>query len=166
MASSSSSTAVLVAGSALLAVAGLGYLAATTTTSRSSSLVGLEQEDTEIQAREVCEIYQRLLVALQATCQDLVQQIAPYQAHLPVHLLKAALATELERALQCHQNELLAEYDMDLDCFDDAVRDFCEHNHDWQVQQAVTKFQTFWKNCADELFPKVEDAARVDSSSG
>jgi len=156
MASSSSSTAVLVAGSALLAAAGLGYLAATTT-SRSSLVV---EQDTEIQAREVCEIYQRLLVALQATCQDLVHQIAPYQAHLPVHQLKAALATELERALQCHRSELLAEYDMDRACFDDAVRDFCEHNHDWQVQQAVTKFQTFWKNCADELFPKVENAAR------
>jgi len=160
---SSSSTAVLVAGSALLAAAGLGYLAATTS---RSSLVVLAEQDTEIQAREVCEIYERLLVALQATCRDLVHQIAPYHPHLPVHQLKAALATELERALQCHQSELLAEYDMDRDCFDDAVRDFCEHNH-WQVQQAVTKFQTFWKNCADELFPtKVENAARQKTSSG
>jgi hypothetical protein len=141
-----------VAGSALLAAAGLGYLA---TTRRARFIVNAREptvNDNEITAAEVCEIYARLLTALQATCQDLVCQIAPYRLHLPSRELKVALATELERALRRHQQQLLSEKDIDLECFDDAVRDLIEHNHS-QVKQAVTKFQMFWRNCANELFP-------------
>ena len=149
-ASSSSSAAVLVAGSALLAAAGLGYLA--TTRRARNALVPTVHDQNEITAAEVCEIYARLLTALQATYQDLVCQIAPYRPHLPSRELKVALATELERALRKQQEQILSERDIDMECFDNAVRDLMEHNHS-QVKQAVTKFQMFWRNCANELFP-------------
>ena len=147
--SSSSSAAVLVAGSALLAAAGLGYLA---TTRRARNALAPTVHDNEITAAEVCEIYARLLTALQATYQDLVCQIDPYRPHLPNREVKVALATELERALRRHQEQILSERDIDMECFDSAVRDLMEHNHS-QVKQAVTKFQMFWSNCANELFP-------------
>lgn len=151
-ASSSSSAAVLVAGSALLAAAGLGYLATTRRARFLRNALVPTVNDNEITAAEVCEIYGRLLTALQATYLDLVRQIAPYRPHLPSRELKAALATELERALQRHQQQILSEKDIDMECFDDAVRDLMDHNHS-QVKQAVTKFQIFWENCANELFP-------------
>lgn len=172
MASSpASSTAVIVAGSALLAAAGLGYLAASTGSSNASSWPltpspDSNADDEEITAAEVCEIYARLLAALQATRDDLVRQIAPYyhQRHaaaaVPAREWKAALATELETALRQHQAELLQEYDIDRDCWEDAVRDFLEHSDgNERVRQIVTKFQLFWRNCADELFPMNDDAS-------
>ena len=164
--SASSSTAVLVAGSALLAAAGLGYLATTRRSSgkkawsAESSTVN-NDDDNEITAAEVCEIYTRLLTALQTTCQDLVRQIAPYRPHLPSRELKVALATELERALRRHQHQILSEKDIDLECFDEAVRDLVEHNHT-QVKQSVTKFQMFWRNCANELFPVVNSTVDLE----
>ena len=165
--SASSSTAVLVAGSALLAAAGLGYLATTRRASSKkawsaeSSTVNNNNDDNEITAAEVCEIYTRLLTALQTTCQELVRQIAPYRPHLPSRELKVALATELERALRRHQHQILSEKDIDLECFDEAVRDLVEHNHT-QVKQSVTKFQMFWRNCANELFPVVNSTVDLE----
>ena len=160
--SSPSSAAVIVAGSALLAAASWGYFATSRRRAQrhrggdidaAAAAAAMPHNDNEITAAEVCEIYERLLSALQATCQDLVRQIAPYQPHLPRRELRKALATELERALRRHQRQLLSEKDIDLECFDDAVRDLMGHNQNWQVQQAVTKFQIFWRNCADDLFP-------------
>jgi sulfur transfer complex TusBCD TusB component (DsrH family) len=111
MTASSSSTAVLVAGSALLAAAGLRYLVATTNSTmtsnnnKPSSSVLLLSED--ITAREVCEIYYRLLADLQLTYLDLVRQIQTRLQELrgAGHLLDDDDVSDTAAAAADHQSQ-------------------------------------------------------------
>lgn len=168
--SPSSSTAVIVAGSALLAAAGLRYLAAAASfTSNHKQQQLLLLHDDDITAREVCEIYYRLLADLQLTYLELVRQIQTRVQELRAaasagqgpdiklqqkltklpapNLLSAALRVELERALSRKQSALLAEFDIHKECLDEAVREFLSEG-DGEVRRAVTTFRTFWESAA------------------
>lgn len=151
-ASASSSTAVLVAGSALLAAAGLRYWAGAAHSNTNNKLL-----PDDITSPEVCEIYYRLLTDLQWIYQDLVRQIQLRLCDLSAaghdiptnHKLlsesEALLRSELETAKSTKLSALLAEFDIDNDCLEAAVADFLAEGN-CEVRRAVTTFRTFWES--------------------
>jgi hypothetical protein len=163
--SSSSSTAVLVAGSALL-VAGLSFglmgynSSGAGAKSRSSALVVSDidnDEDTNsdfITASEVAKIFDRLFLEMQGVLSQLMQQIQQIQMSgqtIPEKQLQQLLRQEMERALVVKQGMIIEEFDLDMDCLEEATWEFLEKGDEYPlVKKAVERFQKLWEGATGE----------------
>jgi hypothetical protein len=159
--SSSSSTAVLVAGSALL-MAGLsfglmGLNSSGGRNSRALVVTDIDEDDDSsdnITAGEVAKIFDRLFLEMQGVLAQLMQQIQQIQQSgqtIPEGQLKQLLRAEMERALVVKQGMVLEEFDLDLDCLEEATWEFLEkegeHN---DVKKAVERFQKLWESATGD----------------
>ena len=163
MSRSSSSTAVLVAGSALLA-AGLGWTYWQSSNSSSSrdqpKYVGDIDEladdldDDCITADEVAKCFDRLFMELQGVLSQLMQQIQAIQMsgqQIPEAQLQSLLRAEMERALQVKQKIICDDMNMDYDCLEEATWEFLQNETEHaQVKRAVDRFQKLWESTTGE----------------
>jgi hypothetical protein len=162
MSSSSSSTAVLVAGSALL-MAGLSFglmglnSSGGSRNSRALVVTDIDEEDSNsdnITPNEVAKIFDRLFLEMQGVLAQLMQQIQQIQQSgqtIPEAQLKQLLRAEMERALVVKQGMVIEEFDLDLDCLEEATWEFLEkegeHN---DVKKAVERFQKLWESATGD----------------
>jgi hypothetical protein len=159
--SSSSSTAVLVAGSALL-VAGLsfglmGLNSSGGKGSRALVVSDIDEEDSNsdnITADEVAKIFDRLFMEMQGVLAQLMQQIQQIQQSgqtIPEAQLKQLLRAEMERALVVKQGMVIEEFDLDLDCLEEATWEFMEKEGEYpDVKKAVERFQKLWESATGD----------------
>ena len=163
--------AIALAGSAILLVAGLGYMALSGGDSDSSSskskaisdsLVVVTDIDEGgdgdgadcITAQEVTKIFDRLFREMQAIFGQLLQQIQAIQMsgqNIPEVQLRAMLRGEMERALTAKQKLILDEFDMDIECLEEATWEFLKTEDKYpELKTAVNRFQKFWENVSNE----------------
>jgi hypothetical protein len=158
--SSSSSTAVLVAGSALL-MAGLsfglmGLNSSGGRNSRALVVTDIDEDDTSdnITANEVAKIFDRLFLEMQGVLAQLMQQIQQIQQSgqtIPEAQLKQLLRAEMERALVVKQGMVIEEFDLDLDCLEEATWEFLEKEGEHpEVKKAVERFQKLWESATGD----------------
>jgi hypothetical protein len=150
---SSSSTALI--GSALLVAAA----AATTFYSSKSSTKNIaeieENEDGDfITAEEVCKIFDRLFIEMQAVLAQLSQQVQQIQMSgqvIPEKQLRQLLKGEYERALTMKQQQVFEDFDVDEDCLEEATWEFLEKGEEYPgVKRTVERFQKLWENVSGE----------------
>jgi hypothetical protein len=163
MSSSSSSTAVLVAGSALL-MAGLsfGLMGLNSSGGRNSRALVVtdidegddDQNSDNITPGEVAKIFDRLFMEMQGVLAQLMQQIQQIQQSgqtIPEAQLKQLLRAEMERALVVKQGMVIEEFDMDLDCLEEATWEFLEKEGEHaDVKKAVERFQKLWESATGD----------------
>jgi hypothetical protein len=153
----STSTKLLV-GSALImaAVAAKSYMSNKTDTSSSHELVEFDDENEGdfITGDDVCKVFDRLFMEMQAVLAQLshtVQQIQMSGQVIPEKQLRQLLITEYERALTVKQQQALDEADMDYDCFEEATWEFLEKDEEYpKVKKSVERFQKLWENVSGE----------------
>jgi len=155
---SSSSTAVLVAGSLLVAGLGYGFLSMNSKPSSSSREITEIDDDEDhgdfITADEVAKIFDRLFLEMQSVFAQLMQQIQQIQQmgqQLPERQIKGLLHGEMERALTSKQKLVLDEHDIDYDCLEEATWEFLEKENEYpKVKHAVERFQKLWETATGE----------------
>lgn len=147
-------TIVPVAGS-LLAIAGYYYYTnRTSNQNKSSEIADIEDDDDMIEADDVVQIFDRLFLELQHVLQQIMQQIQQLQMmgqQIPEHQLKNLLKAEMQRALQAKQTQIVEQdFDMDMDCLEEATWEFINEDQNQKVIQAVERFQKLWENATGE----------------
>jgi hypothetical protein len=150
---SPSSSALLVAGSAALLVAGIGmlstYQAQQPAAAAASSLQEVD-EDECITENDVAKIFDKLFLEMQAVLSQLMQQLQQIQMAgqmIPEKQVKAILRSEMERALLVKQKLVLEQFDIDYDCLEEATWEFLEKEDEYpKVKKAVERFQRLWEN--------------------
>lgn len=155
-----STSSKLLVGSALLmaVVAAKSYMSNQTDTSNTShELVEFDDDENEgdyITGDEVCKVFDRLFMEMQAVLAQLshtVQQIQMSGQVIPEKQLRQLLITEYERALTVKQQQALNEADMDYDCFEEATWEFLEKEEEYpKVKKSVERFQKLWENVSGE----------------
>jgi hypothetical protein len=155
MSSSSSSTKLLIGSAALLVAA-----AAAPYFMNKSSSHGLEEIDEEdehqdfITEEDVCKVFDRLFMEMQAVLAQLSQTIQQIQMSgqvIPEKQLRQILKAEYERALLVKQKQALEEADMDYDCFEEATWEFLDKEEEHpKVKKSVERFQKLWENVSGE----------------
>ncbi|KAG7346343.1 hypothetical protein IV203_005411 [Nitzschia inconspicua] len=152
---SSSSTKLLIGSAALLVAAA----AAPYFMNKASSRGGLEEIDEDehqdfITEEDVCKIFDRLFLEMQAVLAQLsqtVQQIQMSGQVIPEKQLRQILKSEYERALLVKQKQALEEADMDYDCFEEATWEFLDNEKEHpKVKKSVERFQKLWENVSGE----------------
>eukprot|EP00536_Pseudo-nitzschia_multiseries_P009145 jgi/Psemu1/306325/fgenesh1_kg.250_\ len=155
------STKVLL-GSALLvaAVAARSYLSNESSESHSNELAEIDDDDDEydegdfITGDDVCKVFDRLFMEMQAVLAQLsqtVQQIQMSGQVIPEQQLRQLLITEYQRALTVKQKQALDEADMDYDCFEEATWEFLDKEDEYpKVKKSVERFQKLWENVSGE----------------
>jgi len=162
MTSSTSSTAVLVAGSAALLVAGIGMLSrshqqANNNNNNTSTLAEIDEDFDEsecITEDEVAKLFDSLFVEMQGILSQLMQQVQQLQMAgqvIPEKQLKTIVKNEMERALLVKQKALLEQFDMDYECWEQATWEFLEKEEQHpKVKKAVERFQRLWESATGE----------------
>lgn len=153
MPSSSSSTAVLVAGSAALLVAGIGMLSQFQQQSTITDIDDMHEDDF-ITEQEVVKIFDRLFLEMQGVFSQLMQQVQQLQQmgqRIPQKQLEQLIRSEMERALAVKQQTVLDQFDIDYDCLEEATWEFLEDEEKYpKVKRAVEKFQKLWENATGD----------------
>jgi len=107
-----------------------------------------------ITAQEVTKVFDRLFMDMQNVLSQLMQQIQQIQMSgqsIPEAQLKQLLRQEMERALAVKQDQILEEFDMDLDCLEEATWEFMEKEKEFPtVTKAVDRFQKLWEGATGE----------------
>lgn len=142
----------------MAAVAAKSYMSNQTDTSNTShELVEFDDDENEgdyITGDEVCKVFDRLFMEMQAVLAQLshtVQQIQMSGQVIPEKQLRQLLITEYERALTVKQQQALNEADMDYDCFEEATWEFLEKEEEYpKVKKSVERFQKLWENVSGE----------------
>lgn len=148
-------------GSALLVVAAAAsnYMSSSSSSRRtdgsSRELVEIDEEDGDfITADDVCKVFDRLFLEMQAVLAQLsqtVQQIQMSGQVIPEKQLRQLLKSEYERALTVKQKQTLEEADMDYDCFAEATWEFLDKEDEYpKVRKSVERFQKLWENVSGE----------------
>jgi hypothetical protein len=150
---SSSSTVLL--GSALLVAAAAAATTFMNSKPKSREIAEIDEDEGDfISAEEVCKIFDRLFLEMQAVLAQLSHQIQQIQQSgqvIPEKQLRQLLKAEFERALGVKQKDVLEEYDMDEDCLEEATWEFLEKPEEhMKVKKAVERFQKLWENVSGE----------------
>jgi hypothetical protein len=150
----SSSSSVLL-GSALLVAAAAAATTFMKSKPKSREIAEIDEDEGDfISAEEVCKIFDRLFLEMQAVLAQLSHQIQQIQQSgqvIPEKQLRQLLKAEFERALGVKQKEVLEEYDMDEDCLEEATWEFLEKPEEHsKVKKAVERFQKLWENVSGE----------------
>lgn len=159
MTTTRSSTAILIAGSAIVATA-VGYwtLSAKSTSGGNGYEVGdIDDEelnsDEIITSDEIVKIFDKLFLELQAAFAQLMQQVHQIEASgqkIEPKQLKGLIRAELERALTVKQKQIVEEeFDMDIACCEEATWEFVNEKNA-AVCKAVERFQKMWENVTGE----------------
>lgn len=154
MSSGSSTSTLLVAGSALLVASlGLGLMSSLKGGSDPSDLGDIEDEEF-ITEDDVAKVFDRLFLEMQGVLSQLMQQIQQLQMAgqmIPEKQLKGLLRAEMERALTIKQKIILEQFDIDYDCLEEATWEFLENEEEHsKVKRAVERFQKLWENATGD----------------
>lgn len=149
-----SSSTVLI-GSALVLAAAAAAMQFSGSSSSSREIAEIDEDESDfITADEVCRIFDRLFLEMQAVLAQLSQQIQQIQMsgqQIPERQLRQLLRGEFERALGIKQKVILEEFDMDEDCLEEATWEFLEKEEEYpKVKKAVERFQKLWENVSGE----------------
>lgn len=152
------SSSTLLLGSALVVAAAAATIQFSSSASSSKSTEIAEIDDMGegdfITADEVCKIFDRLFLEMQAVLAQLSQQVQQIQMsgqQIPERQLRQLLKGEFERALGVKQKMILEEYDMDEDCLEEATWEFFDNEDEYpKVKKAVVRFQRLWENVSGE----------------
>jgi hypothetical protein len=113
----------------------------------------LNEED-YITEEDVCKVFDRLFMEMQAVLAQLsqtVQQIQMSGQHIPEKQLRQILKSEYERALLVKQKQALDEVDIDYDCFEEATWEFLDSPENYpKAKRSVERFQKLWENVSGE----------------
>lgn len=125
--------------------------------SRALVVTDIDEDDSNsdnITPNEVAKIFDRLFLEMQGVLAQLMQQIQQIQQSgqtIPEAQLKQLLRAEMERALVVKQGMVIEEFDLDLDCLEEATWEFLEkegkHN---DVKKAVERFQKLWESATGD----------------
>jgi hypothetical protein len=161
--SSSSSSVLLMAGSALLVAAAVSQLLPSSkkkdrsSSSSSTADVDVDVNDVEslfITDDEVCKIFDRLFMDMQAFMANLTQQIRQIQMsgqNLPDEQITSILVSEFERFLGAKQAAVFDEFNVDADCLEEAVWEFMdEPERHPKVVKSVERFQRLYETFSGE----------------
>lgn len=158
----SSSTVLL--GSALL-VAAAAYYSSKGNDSRE--ITEIDDEDFITEA-DVCKIFDRLFLEMQAVLAQLSQQIQQIQMsgqQIPERQLRGLLKGEFERTLAIKQQQVLDEFDIDESCLEEATWEFLEKEEEFpKVKAAVERFQRLWENISGESIVGVRPGKQMDTN--
>lgn len=150
---SSSNSTVLIGSALILAAVAAAVNFSSAGTSREIDEID-EDEGDYITADEVCKIFDRLFMEMNAVLAQLSQQIQQIQMSgqsIPEKQLRQLLKGEFERALGVKQKQVFEEYDMDEDCLEEATWEFLEKEEEYpKVKKAVERFQKLWENVSGE----------------
>ena len=151
---SSTSTTVLIGSAALLMAAAAATLYGQNNITPTIAEIDDEDESDFITADEVVKLFDRLFMEMQAVLAQLSQQIQAMSMQgqqIPEPQIRQILKGEFERALDAKQKQVLAEYDMDEDCLEEAVWEFLENEQEFpKVKKSVERFQRLWENISGE----------------
>jgi hypothetical protein len=173
---SSSSSTVLVAGSALAAAIGIGYLVFGGSNSEKNKEDSYEVLDIDddgggdddkyfqdvheydqgemISPDDIIGIFDKLFLEIQAIFAQLMQQVQQIQMAgqmIPEQQLRQLIRGELERALTVKQKIIIDEqYNIDIDCCEEATWEFILKDKNADVIKSVERFQKFWENATGE----------------
>lgn len=148
-----------IVGSAMLlsAFAAIAYLISSSPPNSETSRDLGEIDDDEndfITRDDVCKIFDRLFMEMQAVLAQLsqtVQQIQMSGQVIPEQQLRQLLVTEYKRALTIKQTQALKEADIDYDCFEEATWEFLDKEDEYpKVKISVERFQKLWENISGE----------------
>ena len=124
--------------------------------SRALVVTDIDEDDTSdnITANEVAKIFDRLFLEMQGVLAQLMQQIQQIQQSgqtIPEAQLKQLLRAEMERALVVKQGMVIEEFDLDLDCLEEATWEFLEKEGEHpEVKKAVERFQKLWESATGD----------------
>jgi hypothetical protein len=151
--SPSSSTTVLL-GSALLVAAAAATSYYSSKGGESSREITEIGDDDYITEEDVCKIFDRLFLEMQAVVAQLSQQIQQIQMtgqNIPEQQLRQILKGEFERQLLAKQQQVMDEFDVDEDCLQEATWEFLENGAEFpKAKRAVERFQKLWENISGE----------------
>ena len=147
-----SSSSTILIGSALLVAAAAYY---STQSRRGNDLIEIEDLERDyITEDDVCKIFDRLFIEMQAVLAQLSQQVQQIQMSgqmIPEKQLRQLLKAEFERALMIKQKQAMEDYDVDEDCLEEATWEFLEKEDEYpRVKKAVERFQKLWENVSGE----------------
>jgi len=152
-----SSTKLLIGSALLVAAAAASSMLSSGKASSSRDITEIDDEVEEgdyITEEDVCKVFDRLFMEMQAVLAQLsqtVQQIQMSGQHIPEQQLRQILKSEYERALLVKQKQALEEADMDYDCFEEATWEFLEKEEEYpKVKRSVERFQKLWENVSGE----------------
>lgn len=122
---------------------------------------GYEVEDIEdmpesdfITEEDVCKIFDRLFMEMQAVLGQLGQQIQQIQMagqQIPEAQLRQLLKGEFERALNVKQKQVFEDNDVDEDCLEEATWEFLDQPDKYpNAKKAIERFQKLWENVSGE----------------
>lgn len=141
----------------LSAFAAIAYLISSSPPNSETSRDLGEIDDDEndfITRDDVCKIFDRLFMEMQAVLAQLsqtVQQIQMSGQVIPEQQLRQLLVTEYKRALTIKQTQALKEADIDYDCFEEATWEFLDKEDEYpKVKKSVERFQKLWENISGE----------------
>lgn len=154
------------AGSALLVAAAVSQLlpsskkkdrSSSSSSSSSTADVDVDVNDVEslfITDDEVCKIFDRLFMDMQAFMANLTQQIRQIQMsgqNLPDEQITSILVSEFERFLGAKQAAVFDEFNVDADCLEEAVWEFMdEPERHPKVVKSVERFQRLYETFSGE----------------
>jgi len=154
---SSANSTVLLAGSALLvAAAAAAFLPGTkSSTGGITEITDIDDSEEDfITEQDVCKIFDRLFMEMQAVLGQLGQQIQQLQMagqQIPEAQLRQLLKSEFERALLSKQNQVFEEHDVDADCLEEATWEFLDAPDQYpDARKSVERFQKLWQNVSGE----------------
>jgi hypothetical protein len=152
---SSSSTVLLGAG--LLVAAAALYTSKSGSSSRAITDIDDEDDFAEgdfITEEDVCKIFDRLFIEMQAVLATLSQQVQQIQMSgnvIPEKQLRQLLKAEFERALAVKQQQVMVDFDVDEGCLEEATWEFIQKEGEHpNVKKTVERFQKLWENVSGE----------------
>jgi hypothetical protein len=153
---SSSTNALLMAGSVMLVAAGLTQLLPGGQRQlRGGGATDLDENEDEFITEElVVKIFDRLFIEMQMVMQQLSQKVQQVQmAGQQFHeaQLRKLFTQEFERALMAKQAQVYEDHDVDAECLEEATWEFLsmEDQHP-KVKQAVERFQKLYESISGE----------------
>ncbi|CAB9501298.1 expressed unknown protein [Seminavis robusta] len=153
--SSSSSSTVLIAGSALL-MAAAAFSLIPASSSKTGGIDEIDEDPAEdyITEQDVCKIFDRLFMEMQAVLGQLGQQIQQLQMagqQIPEAQLRQLLRGEFERALTAKQTAVFEDNDVDEDCLEEATWEFLDQPEKYpEAKKSIERFQKLWENVSGE----------------
>lgn len=148
-----------IVGAGLLVAAAATYLSSKSTSggrSPSGDITDIDDdgfgEEDFITEEDVCKIFDRLFIEMQAVLMKLSQQVQQIQMsgqQIPEQQLMMLLKGEFERALMVKQKQVFEEHDVDEDCLEEAVWEFMEQDNE-KVKRAIERFQRLWEQISGE----------------
>ncbi len=152
----SSSSKLLIGSAALLVAAAAAPFLLKSTSESTRDIAEIDDDDAQVDTgdfiteADVCKVFDRLFMEMQAVLAQLgqtIQQIQMSGQVIPEKQLRQILKSEYERALLVHQQRALEEADMDYDCFEEATWEFLDNEQEYpKVKKSVERFQKLWEN--------------------